>query len=58
MINDQDRAALVIYRLDQATETIDLARFLISSGKLPVAVNRIYYGMYYALTALALKHKF
>ena len=58
MINEQDRAALIEYRLAQASETIELARFLISSGKLPVAVNRIYYGMYYALTTLALKHQF
>ena len=29
-----------------------------SNDKLVVAVNRIYYGMYYALTALALKYAF
>jgi uncharacterized protein (UPF0332 family) len=58
MINDHDRESLIVYRLSQATETIDLAKFLISSNKLSVAVNRIYYGMYYALTGLALKHKF
>ncbi|MBN1185485.1 MAG: HEPN domain-containing protein [Bacteroidales bacterium] len=58
MINEQDREALVEYRLTQASETIDLARFLISSEKLSVAVNRIYYGMYYSLTALALKYRF
>jgi len=58
MINDQDRDSLINYRLDQASETVELSRFLISSGKLSVAVNRIYYGMYYALTALSLKYKF
>lgn len=53
MINDQDRDSLIDYRLSQAFETIELASFLVFSGKLSVAVNRIYYGMYYALTALS-----
>lgn len=42
MINELDRKALVRYRMDQAKETIELAKFLIDSGKLVVAVNRIY----------------
>jgi uncharacterized protein (UPF0332 family) len=58
MISEQDRDSILNYRLGQATDTIELARFLINSNKLIVAVNRIYYGMYYSLTALALKHKF
>lgn len=31
---------------------------MIDSNKLVVAVNRIYYGLYYAVTALAIKHRF
>jgi uncharacterized protein (UPF0332 family) len=31
---------------------------LIDSNKLVVAVNRIYYGLYYAVTALAIKHRY
>ena len=58
MIADKERDVLIEYRLKQAAESIDLAKFLLSSDKLVVAVNRIYYGMYYALTALALKHSF
>ncbi len=58
MINEQDRASLIKYRIGQANDTIDLAKFLIDSKKLTVAVNRIYYGLYYAVTALAIKHKF
>jgi uncharacterized protein (UPF0332 family) len=58
MIAENDRDVLIQYRLKQAVESIDLAKFLLSSDKLVVAVNRIYYGMYYALTALALKHAF
>ena len=58
MIEDIDREALVRYRLNQAIETIELAKFLVKNDKLVIAVNRIYYGMYYALTALALKNNF
>ncbi len=58
MINEEDRLSLIQYRLNQAKETIELARFLIDSKRYIVAVNRIYYGMYYAVTALAIQHKF
>jgi uncharacterized protein (UPF0332 family) len=58
MINDKDRDTLIHYRIRQAKETIELAEFLKDSGKFSIAINRIYYGMYYAVTALALKHRF
>ncbi len=58
MITEKDRETLVEYRMNQALETIELANFLVVSDKLIIAVNRIYYGMYYALTALALKSKY
>lgn len=58
MISDDDRKILITYRIEQARETISLSEFLLDSGKLAVAVNRIYYGMYYALNALALKYMF
>lgn len=58
MITDNDRESLIDYRFKQAIDTVELAKFLVMSEKLIIAVNRIYYGMYYALTALALKNKF
>jgi uncharacterized protein (UPF0332 family) len=58
MIKDEDRQSLINYRLEQAKDTVELSRFLIDSEKLVVAVNRIYYGLYYAVTALAIKHRF
>ena len=58
MIDQNDRDALVQYRFQQAFETIELASFLVKNQKLVIAVNRIYYGMYYALTALALETGF
>ena len=58
MINESDRNSLVKYRIKQAKETIELAKFLIDSNRLTVAVNRIYYGLYYSITALAIKNQF
>ncbi len=58
MISPSDRESLIKYRIDQAVETIELTSFLISNDKLIMAVNRIYYGMFYSLTALALKYQF
>lgn len=58
MINEEDRTALVNYRIEQAISTIELSQFLIESDKLIVAVNRIYYGIFYSVTALALKYQF
>jgi uncharacterized protein (UPF0332 family) len=58
MISDTDRKSLIDYRMKQAYDTIELAKFLAKNQKFNIAVNRVYYEMYYALTALALKHRF
>jgi uncharacterized protein (UPF0332 family) len=58
MINDRDRNILIDYRLDQARNTISEVNTLIEANLLNIAVNRIYYGMFYCLTALALKFEF
>ncbi len=58
MIDQKSRDELIKYLLQQANETIELVKFLIDSDKYEIAENRIYYGMYYSLTALALKNEF
>ncbi len=58
MIPKSDRNILIGYRLNQAKETIEEVNKLIETGLLKVAVNRVYYGMFYCLTALALKYEF
>jgi len=58
MINNHDREILIQYRLDQAKQTIGEVSKLIEMDLLNVAVNRIYYGIFYCLTALALKFEF
>ncbi len=58
MINNNDREILIQYRLDQAEQTIGEVSKLIEMDLLNVAVNRVYYGIFYCLTALALKFEF
>lgn len=58
MINNSDREILIQYRLDQAKLAIGEVSKLIEMDLLNVAVNRIYYGIFYSLTALALKYEF
>ena len=57
-LKDEEREALINYRLEQARNTERVVDLLIANNELSTAVNRIYYGMFYALLALALKNKF
>ncbi|MCK5055346.1 MAG: HEPN domain-containing protein, partial [Candidatus Aminicenantes bacterium] len=57
-LTDEDREILIKHRTSQAYEAVEDAQFMIDSDKLKLAVNRIYYGMFYVLSALALKYKF
>ncbi len=58
MINDEDRKVLIEYRYAQAKEAVQDVHKLIENDLLKIAVNRIYYGMFYSLTALSLKYNF
>ena len=57
-MEEKDRQSLINYRLQQARENLELVEFLFISKKFVVTVNRIYYGIYYSITALALKYQF
>jgi uncharacterized protein (UPF0332 family) len=54
----EDRNELIKYRMQQANDCIDEVTFLIDNKKYKIAVNRIYYGMFYSLLALALKNQY
>lgn len=58
MIENEQREALITYRLDQAKAAIKEAEILIQNEMLRAAANRIYYGMFYSVLALALKKEF
>ncbi len=58
-MNDLDKKEVLIeHRLNQAKETILEVDKLVEIGLLHVAVNRIYYGMFYCLQALSLTYNF
>jgi len=57
-MKDPDKITLINYRIDQAKESIKEVGILIKNNLLNVAVNRIYYGMFYILLALAIKYDF
>jgi uncharacterized protein (UPF0332 family) len=57
-MDEKLRSELIRYRLDEAIDTKKDVELLISNDRLRAAVNRIYYGMFYALLALGLKFGF
>ncbi|MBU0766056.1 MAG: HEPN domain-containing protein [Bacteroidetes bacterium] len=58
MIDDEKRKLLVVYRIEQAKETISEAELLFVNQKYRASVNRVYYGMFYCILALGLKYCF
>jgi hypothetical protein len=50
---DEKKKLLALHRLQQAAESLEEAQYLMTGGKsLRSVVNRIYYGMFYAVLAL------
>ena len=57
-MKDDEKNALIEHRISKAIAAIDEVDFLMSNKKFLLAVNRIYYGMFYILSALSLKYDF
>jgi len=57
-MKDDEKNALIEHRVARAMDTIEEVSFLIKNKKFLLAVNRIYYGMFYILSALSLKYDF
>ena len=57
-LTDEDRDTLIKYNVEKSKQAIEDAQFLIENNKLYIAANRIYYRIFYILSALALKHRF
>jgi uncharacterized protein (UPF0332 family) len=50
---DEKKKLLALHRLQQAAESLQEAQYLFAGGKsLRSVVNRVYYGMFYAVLAL------
>ena len=57
-IEEQTKADLIKYRLEQARETIEVVDLLLKNDKFSTAVNRIYYGMFCSILALAFQNNY
>jgi uncharacterized protein (UPF0332 family) len=57
-MKSEEKAVYIKYRLDRANETLVEARTLYDANLLSGTINRIYYAMFYAVSALALSHGF
>jgi len=53
-----DKEALIKYRLERSLETISEVEHAIQNNHLHLAANRIYYAIFYAVSALAAKNNF
>jgi len=53
-----EKETLIKYRIERSKETISEAKSAIENNKLFAAENRIYYSIFYIMSALALKNNF
>jgi uncharacterized protein (UPF0332 family) len=57
-LTDEDRKNLTENYVNKSLSTIETVRFLIENNQLSLAMNRIYYGIYYILSGLGIKYHF
>ena len=57
MLSDEERQAIVSYRLEKAFETIAEARDCGAMNHWTLAANRLYYAAYYASSALLINNE-
>jgi len=55
-LQEEDRKALVTFRLQRVKETISEAKEIIELGYWRIAANRLYYACFYAVSALLIKN--
>jgi uncharacterized protein len=51
-MTDETITALIDYRMEKSRESIKAARLMVDEKMLTIAMNRIYYAMFYAVQAL------
>jgi len=57
-MKEEDRKALIEHRISKADDAIRDVEFLIDSKRYLLAINRIYFGIFYIISALSLKNDF
>jgi uncharacterized protein (UPF0332 family) len=53
-----DKETLINHRIRQSEEALTEVTFLLENKRLSLAVNRIYYSIFYIISALAIKNDF
>lgn len=57
-LSEENRQQLIKYHIEKSKQAVEDVKFLIENKKLYLAANRIYYGIFYILSALALRYNF
>lgn len=57
-MNEATKEQMILYRVNRAGETIAEVKSHLENSFLHTAVNRIYYGIFYIISALALQENF
>ncbi|MDE7027675.1 HEPN domain-containing protein [Duncaniella freteri] len=55
-LTDDDRKAIVCYRIEKAFHTLKEAKDVLSLGHLSLCANRLYYSAFYMASALLINH--
>ena len=55
-LTDDDRKAIVCYRIEKAFYTLKEAKDVLSLGHLSLCANRLYYSAFYMASALLINH--
>ena len=55
-MNEKEKEELINYRMKRVDETLEEVDFLVENGLYNTAVNRLYYGCFYAVTSLLIKN--
>ncbi len=57
-LSNEEKDTLVNLRRKQSEEALEQVQFLLDNKKLNLAVNRIYYAIFYIISAIAIKNDF
>lgn len=57
-MNQEQRREICLYRIERANETFEESKTLFEKGMMGGSVNRLYYSLFYSVTALALSYDF
>lgn len=57
-LKESDKSILIQHRINQSLKALEDVKFLLDNKKLSLASNRIYYAVFYIVSAIAIKNDF